>query len=123
LLSTLFYYKCSFNPYFTDNRSTLRTYNKPAQFFVQSYFTGTPLQHCQIGIYHISIWSFNPYFTGTTASTVENYNIRLAQNTCFNPYFTGTTASTFLPAISCVYLFFSFNPYFTGTTASTFLYR
>ncbi len=61
---------------------------------------------------------FNPYFTGTTASTCEG-DLKNAIYVCFNPYFTGTTASTVCPLQIEIVERISFNPYFTGTTAST----
>ncbi len=89
------------------------------------------------------ICSFNPYFTGTTASTLISSGSASCAKCCFNPYFTGTTASTnrvqIINDIRCLFqsLFYrnnrfnraktlrythadgGFNPYFTGTTAST----
>ncbi len=100
--STIFYTEQKFTGilfqslFYRNNRFNIES----RHFFVWSIFVSIlilqeqPLQHVTQSVYDCIVSSFNPYFTGTTASTKNDRLIPIFFFPSFNPYFTGTTAST-----------------------------
>ena len=62
--------------------------------------------------------SFNPYFNGSSTSTSERM-VRKYVDDSFNPYFNGSSTSTFHLVLLEVLPLRCFNPYFNGSSTST----
>ena len=101
-----------------------------------------PLQRSYLPYRSTAAIGFNPYFTGSTTSTLylmwsyipcdrfqslfywkyhfnmPNSMTKDGSGRSFNPYFTGSTTSTIF-GWQITQKLYSFNPYFTGSTTST----